>query len=67
MEVNIAEILHVASLMQVCCVLDVAEEYIIHNINSKNCSSYFELANLHLLEAVQSKAIQSYLLDFNKI
>ena len=57
-EVNIAEIIHVASLMPVCCVLHVADECIIyninrkectiHNINSENCSSYLDLANLYL-------------------
>ena len=47
-EVNIAEIIHVASLMPVCCVLDVADECIIHNINIENCSSYLDLANLYL-------------------
>ena len=47
-EVNIAEIIHVASLMPVCCVLDVADECIIHNINNENCSSYLDLANLYL-------------------
>ena len=66
-EDNLAEILHAASLMQVMCVLDVVVEYMNHYMSSEKWRVYLELANLYSLEAVQMKAIQCLLQQFDQI
>ena len=66
-EDRLKEILQAATLMQVICILDVAERFMLNRLDCVNCSFFHELATTYSFKELKSTIVLYILFNFDAV